>query len=110
MLHRATIQEIADKIAERFQTEQIILFGSYARGEAHEHSDVDLLVVVDSVAPRGRRSAPILKMLAEHYAEPIDVVVRSRQSLDDWQTVPGSFAAQVGKEGIMLYDRQEQPA
>jgi len=110
MLPRATIREIADKIAARFQPKQIILFGSYARGEAHEHSDLDLLVVVDSVAPRGRRSAPILKMLAEHYAEPIDVVVRSRQSLDDWQAVPGSFAEQVLTEGITLYDQPEQPA
>lgn len=32
-------------IVERFQPERIILFGSQARGEPGEHSDVDLLVV-----------------------------------------------------------------
>ena len=110
MLTPATIQQIADRIADRFQPEKIILFGSYARGEAHPHSDLDLLVVVETLPSRGQRSAPILKMLAETYTEPIDVVVRSAQTLKDWEQVPGSFAHQVLTEGIVLYDRQKQPA
>src|SRR5437879_5751756 len=40
------IQRIADRIAERFDPERIILFGSQARGTAREHSDVDLLIVM----------------------------------------------------------------
>ena len=42
----ATIQAIAQLIVERFDPEQIILFGSHARGEVGAHSDVDLLVVL----------------------------------------------------------------
>jgi len=49
-------------------------------------------------------------MLAQDYAEPIDVVVRSAQTLKEWEQVPGSFAHQVLTEGIVLYDRQKQPA
>ena len=109
MLTQANIQQIADRIADRFNPEKIILFGSYARGEAHHHSDLDLLIVMETLAPRGQRSAPIIKMLAQDYAEPIDVVVRSAQALKDWQQVPGSFAHQVLTEGIVLYDRQKQP-
>jgi uncharacterized protein len=106
MLTQATIQQISD----RFQPEKIILFGSYARGEAHPHSDLDLLIVVETFPPRGQRSAPILRMLAETYIEPIDIVVRSAQTLKHWEHVPGSFAHQVLTEGIVLYDRQKQPA
>ncbi len=109
MLTPATIQQITDRIVDRFNPEKIILFGSYARGEAHPHSDLDLLIVMETLAPRGQRSAPILKMLAQDYAEPIDVVVRSTQALKNWQQVPGSFAHQVINEGIVLYDRQKQP-
>ena len=37
---------IAGRIAERFAPERIVLFGSRARGDAGEDSDVDLLVVM----------------------------------------------------------------
>ncbi len=110
MLTPAIIQQIGDRIADRFQPEKIILFGSYARGEAHPHSDLDFLVVVETLPPRGQRSAPILKMLAETYTEPIDIIVRSAQTLKQWEHIPGSFAHQVLTEGILLYDRQKQPA
>lgn len=41
------IEEIAEKvrpIAERYGITKVYLFGSYARGEATEESDIDLLV------------------------------------------------------------------
>lgn len=50
---------------ERFHTEllnrfgarlsEYILFGSHARGESHEDSDVDLLVVIDGLTEPERR-------------------------------------------------------
>ena len=33
------------KVSQQFGVEKMILFGSRARGEAHEYSDVDLIVV-----------------------------------------------------------------
>ncbi|MCM1334989.1 MAG: nucleotidyltransferase domain-containing protein [Bacteroides sp.] len=46
------IEEIAERvrpIAERYGTGKIYLFGSYARGEATEESDIDLLVDAENV-------------------------------------------------------------
>ena len=40
------IQELADRIVHEFEPDQIVLFGSHARGTAASHSDVDLLVVL----------------------------------------------------------------
>jgi len=62
MLSQATIQQITD-VAERFRPEKILLFGSYARGEVHANSDLDLLVVMDTVAPRGQRPGLLKRML-----------------------------------------------
>jgi uncharacterized protein len=44
-------------LAARFgpRLREVVLFGSRARGEAHEDSDVDLLVVVDDLGERERR-------------------------------------------------------
>ena len=40
------IRRFARRIAEKFQPEKIILFGSYAYGTPHNESDVDLLVIM----------------------------------------------------------------
>jgi predicted nucleotidyltransferase len=42
----AAIRHFARQIAERFHPDKIILFGSYAYGQPHEESDVDLLVIM----------------------------------------------------------------
>lgn len=43
---QTAINELSEQIAARFRPERIILFGSHARGEATEVSDVDFLVVM----------------------------------------------------------------
>ena len=47
-------------IAEYFKTQPVMkawLFGSFARGEEHPDSDVDLLVVIDHSRPVGLESS-----------------------------------------------------
>ena len=107
MISDEIIREMAGKIASRFDAQRVVLFGSYARGEATENSDVDLLVVTEKPAPRGKRSAPIIQMLAEDYALPVDVIVRSQGVLQQWRDVPGSFSQQISSEGVVLYERQK---
>jgi hypothetical protein len=50
-LQQSTVEQVVREFRERVEDVlsspvQVILFGSYARGEASEGSDVDLLVVV----------------------------------------------------------------
>lgn len=64
-----SIEEITERvrpIAEKYGLRSVYLFGSYARGDARENSDVDLLVDAENV--HGFRffecmtiSAPLLK-------------------------------------------------
>ena len=42
----SAIRRYARQIAEKFDPDKIILFGSYAYGQPHEWSDVDILVVM----------------------------------------------------------------
>ena len=50
ILKRRTVQEQIDRMVKRivrkFHPEQIILFGSHARGDAAPESDLDLLIVI----------------------------------------------------------------
>ncbi len=36
------------RIKNKFHPDQVLMFGSYARGEATEYSDVDIIIVADS--------------------------------------------------------------
>lgn len=62
---------------------RVILFGSYARGDAGEHSDLDFLVVLPTI--RGKitemhRLAELLRPLRV----PSDVLVTTQGQLDEW--------------------------
>jgi len=43
------VKEFANVVKKDFPVRQIILFGSYARGNAHEDSDIDVAVVLKSI-------------------------------------------------------------
>lgn len=57
-LVRATVAKLRLRVAERFggRLLDVVLFGSYARGEAHEESDVDVLVLLDRVEWSDRKA------------------------------------------------------
>ena len=71
-----TIKEIKNRIrpvVEKHHIEEVYLFGSYARGEANENSDVDIYCSsgdVDSLIKR----AGLLRELAEALGKDVDVV------------------------------------
>jgi hypothetical protein len=48
-MSQAAIDQIVDRIAARFSPERIVLFGSHARGDAREGSDLDLMVLFREV-------------------------------------------------------------
>ena len=68
------LDEIIRRIVEVAEPDEIVLFGSAARGEMGPDSDVDLLVVKSGVQHRGRLADAIyLRLLGVDLA--VDVVV-----------------------------------
>lgn len=54
---RRAIQEAAELLRQRFSVDQIILFGSKARGDDDAESDIDLLVLTSRSLSRPERHA-----------------------------------------------------
>lgn len=102
----ATIQTIAQLIVERFDPEQITLFGSHARGEVGAHSDVDLLVVLRADAGQPQHGNPIRRAIAERFVLPVDVIIHSPEDLAKQRDDPYSLIHKVLKEGKVLYERR----
>ena len=100
------IRHYARQIAAHFQPQKIILFGSYAYGKPHEHSDVDLLVVMPA---RNQVSQAVRIRWALPAPFAMDLIVRTperlRRALDeeDW------FLREIVENGKLLYEKKNRP-
>src|SRR5262249_7121169 len=71
---QADIDRMVERIVQKFHPEQVILFGSHARGEAGPDSDVDLLVVMDFEGTALDAAVEVRQAL-HHILVPKDVIV-----------------------------------
>src|SRR5271157_2574399 len=74
MIDDQAIQELCNHIVQDFHPDRIILFGSYAYGNATPDSDVDLLVVLPFEGKNLRKSLEILNRTNPRF--PIDLLAR----------------------------------
>ena len=96
-----TIQNIHDAViplAEQYGLNRVFLFGSYARGDATEDSDVDLRI--DRGSMRGIEFGGLYEDMREALDKNVDIM--TTRQLDD------GFLSSIRKEEILLYDRTGQ--
>src|SRR5438093_12032179 len=100
----ALLEEIIRRILAVSAPEQIILFGSYARGEPSPDSDLDLLVIERDVeAPR--RESVRLRRALRGLLVPIDVIVATPQQIQRHRNTIGMIYGPAVREGRVLYER-----
>src|ERR1700682_5381321 len=98
------IRRFARDVAERFQPEKIILFGSYAFGQPHADSDVDVLVIMPT---RNELDLAVKICVAVEYHFPVDLLVRTPKNLA-WRLAEGdSFLREVMDRGKVLYEKTD---
>lgn len=99
------IQEMVRKMVAVCQPEKIVLFGSYARGEATEVSDLDFLVIMETDLPPTKRSVPLYSAL-RNYLLSEDIVVYTPAEVEEYSDLPDSFIQTALREGIVLYEKE----
>ena len=86
--------------------DRVILFGSYARGDSHENSDVDIMVLLnvpqDAISVWKRAVNRDTYEFNMEHAMDIEPVVISREHFQRWIVSP--FYHTVLSEGVLLYD------
>jgi len=100
------IEEIHTNIsnaAGRLHAREAWLFGSYARGEASEDSDVDILFVLDNESSHLNLIRTARRLMRDWHV-PKDILVYRYDEFQSWQKVVGSLCYRVKEEGVQLYE------
>ena len=88
--------------------ERVILFGSRARGEAHDRSDVDLVVVEAEPFGAGRsrvEEATRLYRATSGFLVNKDILVFTLAEMEYWRDSLNHVLARAVREGKVLYER-----
>lgn len=105
LLENTELDEIIRRIVDAASPEQVLLFGSAARGTAGPESDLDFLVVkVGRYNPRTVAGAIYLKMRG--IARAIDLVVVTPRQVEQYRNSPFSVVYPALKEGRVVYERK----
>jgi len=98
------IEEIGARLARAAPSNsRVVLFGSYARGQADEGSDYDILVIEPEVADAAQESVRLRAELGDLLV-PIDVVVIDRERARRRASVRGTMVERALREGRVLAD------
>lgn len=100
------VRQTVERLRERVRVHQVILFGSHARGEADEWSDVDLAVVSPDFAHMSHRKLMDLLVEVILAVDPcVEVRPYTPGNLKDAR--PTNFLGHILAEGKVVYKKGE---
>jgi predicted nucleotidyltransferase len=102
MIEEATIRRAVDLLRQAAPGATIIMFGSRARGQSREDSDLDLLVVEPQVSAR-REEMVRLRDLLRPLRIPADLLVVSQKTFEAWADTPGTVLYEAAREGRIFH-------
>jgi predicted nucleotidyltransferase len=103
MLSEQTLREAARLLGEAAKPARVILFGSYARGDANEGSDADFLVIEPEVRNPGAEMVRLNRVLRP-LGIAADVIVYSEAEAEQRRDWCSSAVYWAFREGKVLYD------
>ena len=91
------VKKYAAEVAREMPVTQVIMFGSYATGKAHEDSDIDVAVVVKEVCE------DYLTLITRLYtlSTPIDPMIEPHLLFENGDN--GGFLQEVQRTGEVIY-------
>lgn len=98
-------RRLADSILEDYDPEMIILFGSTARGDFDEFSDIDILVIIDVENPEVVSEKIVTD--TDHIHNEKDIKVITTDEFYFQKDIPGTILFPIVNEGIVLYKKPD---
>ena len=94
-----------ENLKKKLRIEKVILYGSYANGEANEHSDIDLAIISPDV--NEDNFIEYLQLLSRSIPRKIDIDIESLVfSTHEFETAsPLGFLGDIKKNGKLIYSQ-----
>jgi predicted nucleotidyltransferase len=109
LLTDSLIQQMVNTIVDEVDPEQVILFGSRARGDSYQDSDIDLVVLESEPFDAGRsrhtEEVKLYRALSEFRVSK-DILVYSHEDAEYWRDSLNHVLARALREGKVLYERR----
>ena len=98
-----TIRRLTELLIEAAKPKRIIMFGSQARGDAGEASDLDVMVVEEGVSDRAGEMVRLNRLLRSLDIL-VDLLVVTAEKFNYWCDTPGNVYFEAATEGEVLYE------
>lgn len=106
---RELLDEAIDTIRRHCEPIRIVLFGSGARGELRDDSDIDLLVVVVDEATRRERKGMAFDIREDiGYNPRADVALRTEAEIAQASTTLAGVLRTIAEEGVTIQPRRSR--
>ena len=96
------VQETIGRILSVVSPKQVFLFGSAARGNLHDNSDIDLLVVVPNGTHRRKTAQSIYRNMVG-LCFGADIVVVTEKDVEQYRDAEGWVIREAIAEGRLVY-------
>ena len=100
------VQQIVHRLVDRYQPQQIILFGSLAYGEPNADSDIDLLIIKETHEPPLARRIRVRQLVFDPERRiPFSPLVLTPEELSYRLSIGDPFYREILERGKVLYAR-----
>jgi len=102
VIDEKTIAEAVELLRRAAPGATIIVFGSAARGEATEHSDLDVLVIEPEMTDQWEEMVRLRRALRPVRLA-VDVIVVNQKTFDKWADTPNTILYEAAREGRIFH-------
>jgi predicted nucleotidyltransferase len=100
------LNQIVKLITSKTSPEKIVLFGSYARGDNTENSDIDILIIIKNLLNERKITGPLYKaLLEENISIPVDFLAIDYDKYNILKNKIGCICKTIEQEGRIIYGK-----
>ena len=103
ILYAKELKRIISVLKIKYKPEKIILFGSFAQGNAQKDSDIDLMIIKETRQNPWKRQDTVERLVTRKV--PVDLLVYTPRELKNRIDLGDTFTREVFTKGKLVYEK-----